>query len=187
MEKLIPFIIAIIVWVLLYKYVRKTRSKVVSHSLSLLASIIALLLTIIVISPSKEDYSNYKVLSVSDYDYTLKNKPAVGIFVGETKDNYVDITINKENVKENFEVNTKNNSSDKNLIGVTAHWDSITYFLNSKNHNSFVNLKITKIDREKKEAQFFINAKLYPQDDNTPKFINTEFTIEGENFNNLVK
>lgn len=187
MEKLIPFIIAIIVWVLLYKYLRKTRSKVVSHSLSLIASIIALLLTIIVISPSKEDYTNYKVFKVSNYEYTLRNKPAVAIIIGESDYNYIDIAIHRENVKENFEVNTKNNSSDKNLIGVTAQWDNVSYFLKTQSTDSFANLKITKIDREKKEAQFFINAKLYPQDDNTPKFINTEFTIEGENFNNLLK
>ncbi|SGY88848.1 hypothetical protein [Moritella viscosa] len=72
-----------------------------------------------------------KILSVSNYDFTMNEQPAVSISIGNDNDNYCSITINRSDVSTNgasFSSEQKNNKS----VSVDCNWDKSHYVQSSK-------------------------------------------------------
>ncbi|WP_419782375.1 hypothetical protein [Malaciobacter marinus] len=125
-----------------------------------------------------------KTFNVSDYKYTLDNKPAISISIGESKDNYVDLSILRKDVKNNFSIDTRDNK-DKKIIDIVATWNGNTYFQNKK-EASFVNVKILELDKTNNIAKFSIKAKLFSSTNNNSFKINTTTIIKDKQFQNLL-
>ncbi|MGI0120318.1 hypothetical protein [Zooshikella sp. RANM57] len=86
------------------------------------------------------------MLSVSDFPYTMGDKQAVSFHAGPNKDNYLDITILRENVKEGKSFNSikRNNNS---LFSTTLHWDGKTYY-QSANADTWATMSIEKLTND---------------------------------------
>lgn len=184
----IPFILFILVWILLYKYLvnKKQKGKLISHLMSFVVATVVMLLSIIPIAPKPiQKQEEIKVLSVSDYSYTLKNEPAVSISYGKDNTNYIGITIHKKNLIEGFSIDTEINSDDKKFVSATAQWDGKTYF---DNKNSYIKLEIISLNQSDKKATINIELKLNTVDEEPQIFKNkTQLSIENILFENLVK
>ncbi|MFY9075967.1 hypothetical protein OZZ08_13520 [Malaciobacter mytili] len=127
---------------------------------------------------------NLNLFNVSDFEYTMGNKDAVSINIGESNTKYINITIHKDNIKEGLVINTKE-IKDKDLISITAHWDKKSYFQNNK--NSFTIFKILELDKINNKAKIFLETKLYSVKNDNSININSITTIEGQAFINLIK
>lgn len=187
----IPFILFILVWVLLYKYLvnKKQKGKLISHLMSFIVAILVMLLSIIPLTSKsnnqevKIDQLNATVLSVSNYSYTFGDKQAVSLSLGKDKDNYININVHRENIKKGFTLNTKINIDDKNFISGTALWNKKQYF---ENKDSYIYLEIANLDYENKIAQLNIEANLYEAKENPSSLkIQLSAKITNELFDNL--
>ncbi|MDX9744447.1 MAG: zinc ribbon domain-containing protein [Arcobacteraceae bacterium] len=117
-------------------------------------------------------------LSVSDFEYTFKDKPAVSISIGESNNDFISITLHRNNIYEGF-TTTSNND-----ISITATWDKLTFF---QNHLSRVSFTIEKMDSLNKEAIISLNATLHTNTENHKELnISTKTTIKDKNFDNLL-
>ena len=139
--------------------------------------------------PPKESINNNnlfkKVLNVSEYYFTINNKQAVSINCGRNKDNFIEITIAKSNIKNGYKTYQKY-GSDKN-INASATINKIYFCLSSK-HETFINFSINKINKKEKTAEIIFSGRLVSQRYN--KFIEvkeTKVIISGNDFYNLTK
>lgn len=126
---------------------------------------------------------NLSTFNVSDFQYTLDNKPAVAITIGESKEDYIDLTVHRANVKKGFFIDTHNNQ-DKKLISISTQWKGKKYFQNKD--QAFVIFKILELDKNSNTAKISIEAKLYSNKNDDSITINTTATITDKQFQNLV-
>lgn len=126
---------------------------------------------------------NLNTLSVSDFQYTLDNKPAVAIYIGESKDDFIDLTIHRSNIKEGLTIDT-HNKQDKKLISINTQWKGKNYFQNKV--QSFVIFKILELDKVNNTAKISLEAKLYSNKNDDSITINTKSTIKDREFQNLI-
>ncbi|BAK73718.1 hypothetical protein [Arcobacter sp. L] len=199
----IPFVLFIVVWIFTYKhFISKQKGKFISHFLGFIISFLVFIISLTIIAPTStptleqiekkeepkiSDTSNtqLKVLKVSDYPYTFKNKSAVSFYIGTDEYNYINITIPRENVKKGFILNTKLNTNDRNLISAIASWDKKTYF---DNENSFVIFEITDIDYKNKTASIKLEVSLNEAKEIASNFhVQLTANITDEVFNNFIK
>lgn len=168
-------------------YIGKGYKKLVSHFTGVSTGLLIFVLTIVVLIPNQVNYiiKNPKVLIVSDYTYKLDNQPAVSISVGETDKRYIDISLLRKNIKENYMVDSTSANALKE-ISITGTIDNQYYYLYNKK-DSFAVLKIKYISNENKKLTFSLEAKLLSEDAKKSLYINKEFDITGDNFDNLFK
>lgn len=148
---------------------------------------IASLLCISLIACSQESKQVTPIvgISVSDFEYTMNEKNAVSINLGESVNNYCDITIYRDLVKTGYSVRAKQKSS--NDISATCQWDGKTYFQSSK-HPTHAKLKINEINSQSGLSK--LTASLHLIDPYKNKYFtldNVSFELNKELTNNLIK
>ena len=90
-----------------------------------------------------------KVLSVSDYLYTMRDKPAVTIVLGGTEINFVRITMLRQDIKQG----TKAESSNEIPFSISATWNSQMFmYENGYKFKSTYSVEISKLDIKNKQA-----------------------------------
>jgi len=125
------------------------------------------------------------VLSVSDYDYTMNNLPAVSINLGPDINNFCSITLNRKDIAiSGLSISSKqrNNSA----ISANCNWDG-SYYLQSSKHPTQVSIKISNIDTKARTGTFDISLKLINNKD-LSTFIEAKDTVQvsGKMFDNLL-
>ena len=96
-----------------------------------------------------------RVALVSDGEFTLQDKPAVSIYLGDAGENFADITFFRSNVRAGYAVTSV--SSNKPELSVTATWDGASYFQSSK-HATEAAFKIVSLTPTEAVVEF--SAKL---------------------------
>jgi len=203
MIQLIVMIVALILSVLSYKKVKQIQAqKGTSKALVLLSSISMSFLVFVVTvvigasiftdTPTKQvevkKQNKIKVLSVSDYSYTMKGKQAVSISFGTSKTNYYEITIHRDKINPNTKL-IKNENSYIGSIDGEANINKKHYvFLIRDGLKSYIDFKIETLDYTNKQAIIIVSLKLYnPNDEDHIEIKNQKLNITGALFDNLVK
>lgn len=119
----------------------------------------SILLIVAVISAS-DAYAvdeSMKVISVTDFKFTHKDKSAVSISFGESDTNHCTATIYRSKVKQGYSVSSEKRSNTD--FSIECSWNG-GYFVESSNHQTFTNLAITAIDKKSKTATMMMSFKL---------------------------
>ena len=123
-----------------------------------------------------------KVLSVTDFEYTLNDRPAVSVTVGADDHNYFGITFYRENVRAGYSV--AESGHDLQEISMDGTWDKVLYVQSSK-HPTRLNFSIVSITPE--EAVIEVSAKLVnPSPERYFDLPKTRFSIQGEQLKHLL-
>lgn len=128
-----------------------------------------------------------KVLSVSDFPYILNGKQAVSMYFGGDKDNFVDITIHRNNIYKGFNVKSIKGSNDKKISGNCTLGGNM-YFTSSK-HDTYVYFSIDKLNKPDKVAEVTVSGKFIENQNfkETVTIPETTIRITGIYFENLIK
>jgi len=135
-----------------------------------------------VIQPSKP---MDKILSVSDFKYTMDNKPAVSIISCIDKENSTEITLLRSNIKEGYSIDSKRRDKYK-ILSATATYDGNMYD-QSERHDTSLNFTIQSLDQKTKTAVIIYSGK-FIDTKSLSKYLYippTTLTITGKNFDNL--
>ena len=203
MIQFIVMIVALILSVLSYKKVKQIQTqKGTSKALIILSSIsVSFLVFVITIvigasiftdTPTKQaeekKQNKIKVLSVSDFSYTMKGKQSVSISFGTSKTNYYEITIHRDKIKPNTKL-IKNENSYIGSIDGEANINKKHYvFLIRDGLKSYIDFKIETLDYTNKQAIIIVSLKLYnPNNEDYIEIKNQKLNITGALFDNLVK
>lgn len=126
-----------------------------------------------------------KVLSVSDYDYTLRNKPAVSVDFGGDETNYFSVTIHRSNVREGFSAElSRQSGSDQ--IDASMSLKGKSYFQSGK-HDTWLKFSIDQLDAAKKQAVVTVSGVFVaPLTDEYITVNESTAVISGQNFDNFV-
>lgn len=149
--------------------------------------ILANILVIIAIFCAFQAEANDKfmnVLRVTDFEFTLNDKPAVSIAFGESDSNYCDATILRSLVRQGYKASSTKRSDTS--FSIDCHWDS-DYFVESSNHKTFSNLSIKSIDKRKKTALIEISLRFVGLPSNKYiEFDKIQVFVSGDQFKNLI-
>ena len=133
----------------------------------------------------KEQIMINKIISVTDFSFTLGDKEAVSIIIGKDQNNFFDITIQRDNVFEGFSVNSTRKNKYQ-VISADGNWNGKQY-IQSK-HDTYIHFSIDKIDKENKIAIISIAGKFIESGRLTEllELSKNTFQINGKQFENLV-
>lgn len=126
----------------------------------------------------------FKVLSVSNYNYTLKEKAAVIINIGESDTNHCALTMLRSSVTKGYIAESTKRSDGS--FDIDCYWNG-SYFVDSSNHKTFKKLSIISIDMKSKTAELETSLKLV--DPNTKKYLEfngIKISVTGQQFKNLM-
>jgi predicted transcriptional regulator len=156
---------------------------------------ISLLISIFFIGCSSSDdildSSEYKLLRVTDFNFTLRDKQAVSIAVGKDDSHYFDITVHRDQIKNNAVIVREypDTAYENTVIDATATMSGDYYiFLIKDDIRSLIGFKINTLDYEKKEANVDIYIKVI--EPYTEEYLTLDkpgLKIQGKMFDNLVK
>ncbi|QUM75556.1 hypothetical protein HWV00_04530 [Moritella sp. 24] len=125
-----------------------------------------------------------QLIGVTGFDITLNNGPAVGIAIGDTAKDFVEVSTQRRLIAaESVITASANNNAD---IAISAYWHDKRY-VQSTVHNTYVTLRIHVLDNTSKTAFVSVSARLVNID--TGEFIaveQTQVSITGQDFLNLV-
>lgn len=125
------------------------------------------------------------IFSVSDYEYTMNDKPAVSISFGETQSNYCSATIYRASVSSGYKVSSQQKSSSD--IAVECNWSG-KYYVQSSKHQTLATFELLSIDPQTKTAEATVSVKLVePSSGEYFKLGATPLVISGEYFDHLTK
>ena len=134
---------------------------------------------------SQEIHGTAKVLSVSDYQYTMKGQQAVSVSFGKSETEFLTLTLLRKNIKQGYK-HVATDSSDKEL-NITVTMPGNSYTLSLPEHKTGVAVEIMAIDKNKKTALIKIKSRLI--DAGSMKMLTMDemqLLIDGENFTKLV-
>lgn len=198
MVELIILIIAVVVAFLVFKQIKQAQIKkgtskglayFSSGSIAALAFIVVLVAGATTFTDTgKIKSKDLKVISVSDYDFTMDDKQSVSIYIGESQSNYYNITINRDQVKQGLSLTKDKENYIKSIDATAAYEKNFYYFLIKDDFNSYLKFDIKKLDHDKKEAVISIKALLYnPDSKDEIKLAQQDFNIKGKLFDNFTK
>lgn len=198
MMELMVLIVAIVISIYVFKLTKNAQTKKgTSKAITLFASLSTAFLSfvIIIVVASSTIFTNNKdttqsliVFSVSDYNYTMKDKQSVSIIFGKTNEQYYDLTVFRDSIKPGIELNkTKQNYIDALDASATFGKDNYV-FINKDGYEPFISFKIKELNYELKKAKIDISLKLYNINNKEIKELkNCEIEIKDTMFDNLVK
>lgn len=126
-----------------------------------------------------------KVLDVSDFDFTLRNKPAVSVYFGGDETNYFSVTIHKSNVREGFSAQL-NRQPGSDQIDALMSLKGKSYFQTGK-HDTWLKFSIDQLDTAKKQAVVTVSGVFVaPLSDEYITVDKSTAVISGQNFDNFV-
>ena len=142
---------------------------------------ISLLMSILFIgcgsSSNSVNSDKYELLSVTDFSYTMGGKQSVSVSIGENQDNYFNITIHRNQIKNGVSI-TRYKTKDYNpetewktkVIDAESTINGVNYkFLLKGDLDSKIDFKINQLDYNKREALVNVYLKLVNID--TKKYI----------------
>lgn len=139
-----------------------------------------------------EEIKASEIRSVSDYENSLSEQPAVSVTFGESEENRCIATILRSNVKAGYSVSSIRGSKHE-YITFNCNWDDVWYIENV-NQDTYVKLEIVSLDQANKKAEVVISAKLseYKKMNENPSGDSAELNrvrllITGQHFDNLTK
>ena len=128
-----------------------------------------------------------KVLSVSDFPISLEGKPSVIVTLGKNKDDFVEFSILREQVRPGFfaVLPAQINIHPLNVAGGRS---GKNYIISGK-HETTASFAIDRIDPDKKTAYITVSARLIDSTElkNFVDISKTTASISGLNFDNFVK
>jgi len=193
-------IVALVLSVFGFKKMKKIQTdKGTSKVLTLLASVSAAFIVFMVTmvigfvafvdTPKPVSKENtLKILSVSDYNFTIDDKQAVGIYIGRNDKEYFSITVPRSMIKQGNKI-IKNKDNYIKYADITASFNGKQYFfIVNDSASSILDFYIQKIDYKNKNAIIKVYTKIYNPDDNSYTEIKKQnFVISGILFENLTK
>ncbi|MBD9354807.1 hypothetical protein [Methylomonas albis] len=91
--------------------------------------------------------NSMKVIGVTDFKFTLRDKPAVSINFGESDTNHCSATVQRSKVKQGYAASSAKRSNTD--FSIECNWDG-DYFVESSNHLTFTDLSIVTLDKNSK-------------------------------------
>lgn len=139
-----------------------------------------------------QNISASEIFSVSDYENSLSERPAVSVTFGESDNNHCSLTVLRENIREGYSVYSLRGNKYQ-YVSFNCNWDGVWYIENS-NRDTYVDLEIVSLDRANKRAEVLISARLSehkkinenPSGD-TAELNRVKLVITGKYFDNLTK
>lgn len=153
--------------------------------LSMIALVLVIGLLKMTNASADDEGQDLKVSSVSDFNFTMKEKPAVSIVLSNNKGRSCDITLNRESVMEGYTVNSEMRSDTD--VEIDCSWDG-DYYVQSANHPTFVKFEIETLDEDKKEAVIKTSLHLVSLKNEEEKYLEIdefEVTVSGTDFDHL--
>lgn len=136
------------------------------------------------LSPSALASDDLRLISVSDYPFTLNNKPAVSISFGESEAKACSLTIEKENIYQGYVGKSFRNNNQS--IDVECMWDGVNLVRSSK-HKTGLKFKIGSLDKKDQIATVSIKLQLIAPSTNETIFLDKVLlSIDGIHFKNLI-
>ncbi|QSB01958.1 hypothetical protein JWZ98_03075 [Methylomonas sp. EFPC1] len=109
------------------------------------------------VSSSYAADNSMKVINVTDFKFTLKDKPTVLIHFGESDTNHCTATVYRSKVKSGYTASSSKRSNTD--FSINCDWNR-DYFVESSNHHTFTDIAITALDKKSKSASMLISFKL---------------------------
>ncbi|MCW7551673.1 hypothetical protein NX722_03240 [Endozoicomonas gorgoniicola] len=115
----------------------------------------------------------------------MNNQQAVSLSFGQTNENFCSATIYRSSVAKGYKIQSKQNNNKS--ISADCHWDG-KYYVQSSKHQTSVDLEISDLDRNAKNAVLNISLKLIePKSGEFFTLNNVALNLSGNNFDSLVK
>jgi len=138
-------------------------------------------------SVSDQEERLLEVYSVSDYDFTLNDQPAISISFGETQNNFCSITLYRSSVYAGYSVDIIKSKNNDQTATINCHWEG-KYYVQSSKHDTYFNMRIESLDKENKVATINSSLKLVnPSNGQFFTLDNVIININKNYFDNLVK
>lgn len=110
--------------------------------------------------------------------HTPDDKPTISFYFGSTEENFYDVTVNKENIKPGYTVETYKNNNPE--VSVNATFDGSNYFLSSKHETNF-SFSISETSAQSDSLEVIASGILVnPQTDKTLNLPATKITFPAE-------
>ena len=139
-----------------------------------------------------EEIKSSEIISVSGYENSLSEKPAVSVSFGESQTNYCRVTILKSNLNTGYSVYSLRQDKYQE-ISFDCNWDGVSYIQNA-NLDTYVALEVLSVDPANKKAEIVISARLKehkklnenPSGDSA-ELNKLKLVITGQHFDKLTK
>ncbi|MBD9360315.1 hypothetical protein [Methylomonas fluvii] len=132
--------------------------------MSVFSRSILLISTVIAASNAYAVDESMKLIGVTDFKFTLRDKPAVSIHFGESDTNHCSATVQRSKVKQGYTVSSSKRSNAD--FSIECNWDG-NYFVESSNHLTFTDFSIVTLDKKSKTASIMVSFKLLGLPSNT--------------------
>lgn len=129
----------------------------------------------------------YRVLSVSDFPYTMRDKQAVLINIGKTKEDFFSVTVHRDKIKQGTAIVRDTTAEDYAINADTTKNTKPYFFMRGKGLGSVISLSVDKLDQEKKEAKITVYLKLHHHTGKAATLDKQTFTISGDKYDKLTK
>jgi len=131
------------------------------------------------------DAEAMKVVSVSDYSFTLNEQQAVSVIFGASDYNYCSLTVLRQSVSDSFKFSSTQRSDKDASISCT--WDK-KHFVQSSKHPTGLNIEILSLDKEAKKAEVSVSLKLVePSSDEYFELNDARLLITDQGFEHLIE
>ena len=126
-------------------------------------------------------------IDVSNFSYTMNGKQAVSIQLIQDKNSYIDITIEKNVIKNGYNYDSSKHNNTKYPVEITANINGKIY--NFYNNLNVLKMKILEYNKNTKQATINIDTVLNSINnrDDIAELLNIEIKIEKDNFDLLKK
>ena len=166
--------------------------KVKQDTKKIIVTVLAFALLIGWCSMPDQDISASEIISVSENENSLSERPAVSVTFGESENNNCSLTVLRENITQGYSVYSLRGNKYQ-FVSFDCNWDGVWYIQNS-NLDTYVDLQIVSVDQANKRAELLISAKLSehkkinenPSGD-TAELNRVKLVITGKHFDNLTK
>ena len=127
-----------------------------------------------------------KVITVSDFPYTLKDKPAVIILLGRDNEHTVSVTMQREQIRPGY-VSILPANVPIYPMSIDVIWGDKSYVMSTK-HGTNAEFHIKRIDRSKRVATVTVTGRLVnPKDfSDFSEIMESTLEITGTNFDHLI-
>jgi len=131
--------------------------------------------------------TDYQLMSVSDYPFTMKGKQAVSIDIGKSDSEYFTITVQRDQIVE-YNTISKDRTNPNETIDARGSKNGKSYYYLTRGAYSVIFFNILELNKKKHIARIAISLDLYNSDiKQYMRLKDAVYTIRGKQFDNLVK